>query len=654
MSDAIDAFLDAPSKVDAFLDAPTTRTETKAHSFKQYDPSSSMIGKLFGKYAPDVLDIASGMTSTLRGAVNMVSPGAITENQTSSSLGLPYNADKESAGYMAGQIIDPAALATGAGVGKVVQAVPTITKGFKAAQLSAKSPLTIEAIGRGAATGAATGAGVGYLASEGDTQDASTAGLFGGALGAAVPLGGWAVQRGTGKLIDMATGRTGQVSAGQVARKAAGDKLGDIRTALSSAPSDITAGQAAVDVGSPKWSALSKFGESRGGQSDFYYDLMKRQEAARQGLLTGVTPDLESALATRSTNFNAANDVAKKAAQLSRTARETTVMPPQPNVEIVPSKLQPGATTKIVTPGNTPENLPGITSLESLKQNPVINSVMADARRMASSRSGLPSDLAGLTDDQIKDIIKDPMKSLEGIQMMKAAIDARFAKNPSAESALSKYDDATITKVKSALMGGVKKAFPEYEAARAGFAADSAPVNQANILNTLSDILKNSVGGKERATPFMNALGRGEESALKKAGINTRFSDTADVLTGKQMGAVNEVGRQLTRDQELSRQAIAGASDLETTVGSGVRLPNLMDQKAALANKVLEYADKFLHGKTHAAIAEGMKSGKSAIEMLDTLPTAEKNRMLLWVNKQSQNAAMMGVPASSIGATRGQ
>ena len=45
-------------------------------------------------------------------------------------------------------------------------------------------------------------------------------------------------------------------------------------------------------------------------------------------------------------------------------------------------------------------------------------------------------------------------------------------------------------------------------------------------------------------------------------------------------------------------------------------------------NKVMELAEKNLSTETKLALSEGMKSGKTALEMLDTLPTAEKNKLL--------------------------
>jgi len=171
------------------------------------------------------------------------------------------------------------------------------------------------------------------------------------------------------------------------------------------------------------------------------------------------------------------------------------------------------------------------------------------------------------------------------------------------------------------------------------------------VLTSLAETLDNQVGN-ERVLPFTNALGRGEDSAIRRAGVDPRFGDIADVLTPKQMGAVSEVERQLIRDKTLAHQATVGAGDL-VGIDTKLRLPNVMDQKAALMNKVLEYADKFLNESTYKAIAAGMRNGKTATEMLDALPTSERNKALMIFSRAGQELANIGQPGAAIGNTAG-
>ena len=79
----------------------------------------------------------------------------------------------------------------------------------------------------------------------------------------------------------------------------------------------------------------------------------------------------------------------------------------------------------------------------------------------------------------------------------------------------------------------------------------------------------------------------------------------------------------------------------------------MMNQKAALMNKVLEYADKFLNESTYKAIAAGMRNGKTATEMLDALPTSERNKALMIFSRAGQELANIGQPGAAIGNTAG-
>ena len=211
--------------------------------------------------------------------------------------------------------------------------------------------------------------------------------------------------------------------------------------------------------------------------------------------------------------------------------------------------------------------------------------------------------------------------------------------------------DAELTAIKNTLTGAMKLSSPEYDAARRTATALNKPVVQAKVLTSLAETLDNQVGN-ERVLPFTNALGRGENSALRRAGVNPRFGDTADVLTPQQMGAVSEVERQVVRDKTLADQAVVGTGDL-AGINAKLRLPNMMNQKVALMNKVLEYADKFLNESTYKAIALGMRNGKTATEMLDALPTAERNKALMIFSRAGQELANMGQPGAVIGNTVG-
>jgi hypothetical protein len=104
---------------------------------------------------------------------------------------------------------------------------------------------------------------------------------------------------------------------------------------------------------------------------------------------------------------------------------------------------------------------------------------------------------------------------------------------------------------------------PVYGTARTEFAQRSAPVNQSQVLQAMSGKLEDTLTGGERARPFMNALGQGEQALLKKATGYPRYTELSDVLTPQQMNVVNNVGGELKRDAVIAEQAQKGASAMQ-------------------------------------------------------------------------------------------
>ena len=656
MNDLIDAFLDAPSKsgdsLDAFLDAPSAPVRIKPKSDlteKQLlhtgegrvGPEPFNAGDALGRAA----SVLGGATTTLRGAGNIIGQ-AFAGSKWGDQIWPVESINKDSAGYIAGQILDPAAMAVGMGIGKGVQALPFVSKvaqSVEAARLAEKyAPKTAQLTTRviaPAITGGATGAAVGYVSSDGDTDEAAKAagygGLFGGLLPSAFKFG----SKVAGGAIDRITGRAGQVAAGDIARKATGDQLLEMRQTLATAPSDITAGQAAVDLNQPSWSALDAFAKSKGGQSKYYYDLDKAQAAARQGMLTGVTPDLKTA----ETNLKIGNTVnygnAARADEARLAALQTSVRPPAPVV--VPSPMGLGISERI--PGAA-QSVSTVKSLGDMVDTPNFKAAVQEAKKRIGNNLNIPKDARELLKD-------DPTSGMQGLHFVKLAIDDQM-KNPLLDSSLKGVAYQDLAELKSRLTRVMTASSPEYSTARQNAMGLYKPINQSKVLTNLTETLDNQVGS-ERVLPFTNALARGEGSALKKSGLDMRFGDTSEVLTPTQFAAVKNVEGQLIRDKTLAAQAQAGAGDL-ANIDSRLRLPNMMNQKAALVNKVLEYADKYLNQNTYKAIAEGMRNNKTATEMLNTLPTAERNKALLIFTRAGQEIGNMGTAGAVVGNSRAE
>lgn len=562
-------------------------------------------------------NILSGANTLTRGVV-----GTLFGKELANKYLAPPAIDRDSYTYTAGQIVDPASWAFGGAANKVVGAVMPM----------AKSLPIMRNIAQGAVSGGAAGAVTGALTNEDDRlTGAGTGGVAGGVVGGGVPIIGKVLQKGLGWGADIVKGRAGQVKAGQMARAAAGEKLPAIRTALSNASPSLTAAQAAADVPQDMWQSLGVVAKGA-DRNSFYSGVAKNQEAARKGMLTGVTPDL----VTAQTNLNIGNAVNYGNAARADAARlahlQTSVSPAAPVVRRSPLGL--GITERIA---GTPQAVSTIKSLGDLNSLPAFESAKKAASVRIANSMGIPTDVKAR-------LIEDPTSSVQGLHFIKMAIDDKF-KNPMIPSALDDVDNASLAAIKSKLTSIMRTSSPEYDAARTNAIELYKPVNQSKVLGELSSILEKPMVG-ERAVPFVNALGRGEDSALRRAGLDTRFTaGVEDVLTPTQMNAVNKVKNELTREAVMNKAANDGAIALRSVIGeltTTLRAPPMLNTTVSAMNKLTELAEKNLSEKTKLALVEGMKSGKTALEMLNTLPTAEKNKILMLLGQAGKLSGAAG------------
>lgn len=556
-------------------------------------------------------NILSGANTLTRGVV-----GALFGKEIGDKYFAPPAIDRDSLSYTAGQLVDPASWALGGAATKAAGMIPMATK---------MAPVV-----RGAVAGGTSGAVTGAITNEDDRlSGAGTGGVAGGAIGAVLPPIGKAAQKGIGWAVDIAKGRSGQVKAGQIARAAAGDKAPEIVRALENAAPDLTAAQAASGVPRDMWQSLGVVAKAA-DRNDVYSTIAARQEAARKGMLTGVTPDLATAEAARSSFASKAYPASFAEDRAARIAQETSMNPTRQLVV-----TNPNAGTGYYKAG-APAQAPVSGAIKNLLGEPIFNAAKADAMKAIAEDVRIPQNLR-------EEIAASPERSLQGLHAMKTAIDAQL-KKPIAESAMASYRESSLKAFQKQLIKAMED-MSGYGANRKTFAELSKPVNQANVLGELSSILEKPMVG-ERAAPFVNALGRGEEAALKKAGLDTRFTQGVDdVLTPVQMNAVNTVKGELTRDAMMKKSAEDGAAALRSVIGElsiTFRLPPMFRTEVSAMNKVLEVAEKNLSTKTKLALAEGMKSGKSAVEMLNTLPTAEKNKLLMIMGQAGKISGAAG------------
>ncbi len=118
---------------------------------------------------------------------------------------------------------------------------------------------------------------------------------------------------------------------------------------------------------------------------------------------------------------------------------------------------------------------------------------------------------------------------------------------------------------------------------------------------------------------------------------------------GSDFAKLRDVAAGVKRDIDIADQAAAGSQALKEIIlesGSRFRLPAFLSAKAAITNKVLEGVEGYLSQAAVKKIAEAMKSGKSANELLRSLPTADRSALLLEMQdvKAVQDAVKRAAP----------
>lgn len=458
------------------------------------------------------------------------------------------------------------------------------------------------------------------LAQPGTTKlsDQALGGAAAGTLGGAAPIAIPAAAKALGWMWDVAGGRLIQVKAGKILREVAGDDLAAIVAANAKAAPNLSSGQAVQEAGvlAPVWQALNQ----RAPTSNIASAKAVKEAADVQGrvnTLEAVTPNLAKALDVREMAANANYQSAREADKLRQAALAAQEQE---------SRALAGTAGPTFEATLTP-------TLQALKGNPIISAAEKTARDM------------GLN------VGKDPMSTLEGLHLMKVAIDAQF-KNPTAATALQNYNTAALQNTKAQLLSAINEISPQYTGARMLYGRLSEPVNQAQVLNKMVETLKGSGATTEKPVQFLNALGQGESALLKKADQNPRFGGLTDVLAPEQMAAVNKVAGELKREASMADLAKQGTEALSSILKERAVTAPGVNATSAVINKVSGILRGRVNDKTLEAVSKGMMSGKSANELLATLPAVERNEVLKALAESRVTGAEAGAAVNAMAPRR--
>lgn len=511
---------------------------------------------------------------------------------------------------------------------KGVSAVP------KVASLLAKGGIP------GAATIAATGGAIG--ATEGafipvnEDQSRARNMVFGGTVGAVAPAAIGLATKGAQVVkkaaAPMFSKEAAQLAGGRMLTDITGDRSGDVIRALrSSNPliSSQTAGQAAVGANSPEFSAMQRI------VNDLFPDAPTARSAAQREArikaLESFGKDeaaLKAALKARGITFSGNMKEASDAAIRDRIVREAAINPPKPVVTEVPSKLQPGMSERVTTAGEVVP-APVAPILENLRPNPLINAAMSDAQALAKANVGLPEGMKKLSQSQIDDILKDPMQSLEGLQLMKFVIDNRLAPTMSGSATASvKMKDSAVANIKNALMQGVRQTGEggkKFMEANAKFGEQSRDIFQMKVGQRAKDILQRPLGTKENAFALSKAV-EDEKALISKSGGFGR-DDLSTQLEPQNMAKIQNVIKELDVDANLSELMQAGSSSKAITdaVGGMLKIPPVLNTAVTVTNNLFHKVFGIAKMRTLKELSETMQDPIKTAMLMEKATEKEKN-----------------------------
>lgn len=152
----------------------------------------------------------------------------------------------------------------------------------------------------------------------------------------------------------------------------------------------------------------------------------------------------------------------------------------------------------------------------------------------------------------------------------------------------------------------------------------SEKINQMEIGQALEQKLRTSLGDKERAGVFANAVQNAAQTIKTSTG-QARFQKLEQVLTKEQIGAVNKVLADVQRDAKA--QALAAKSNVGA-LETGTELPNLLNRAALITNTVLKALKKDANEDINRIAAEMMLDTRKLAAFIEGVPTNKTKQIV--------------------------
>jgi len=541
-------------------------------------------------------------------------------------------------------------------------------------------------LGTRAAGGAVTG---GATAAITNPEEAETGAMIGAAVPLAGTVVNY-LAKGAGFLKDAFTGQLAAVKAGKISREVAGDRIGAIRAALAAAPDDLTAAQAAAGVQKNAFQALGAFASKTDDISlklkqQAADDIALLQRMAEGGNETEARSAYEASIKRlnqltqdmRNVELGAANQAAQTINQLAPQMQQRQagmvnalrggipVGPPLPGQAVISPATEAAQQAATAAKGK-PGFLTAGTRSQEWQQTSDIFADIAKQRRAE----------AGFLERQIGSLEDYGLRPLDAGSIT-AAIDAKLAtpglrasSNMTKVLSAVKDDIANLT----AKGGGVIDAHDLYTLRKEGINERimqilgqtdpkiSAKVTRS-VLQEVRPLIDDAIekAGGTGWRDYLKTYAQGMQAIDQKAMaaqatklfkdspqeyvrlVRGNNPDAVEAIFGpgsydifKEMGSkmptLEKLAVGVERTKQMGEAATAGAEKFTSVVEdvgrSFPRLPSLLRRDVTIGNVTFDELEKRLNKKVAIKLQEGMLSGKTALEMLNTLPASERAGVL--------------------------
>lgn len=547
---------------------------------------------------------------------------------------------------------------------------------------------TVEALGAvgggalgslGGPMGTVAGAGLGYAGAKElmqaadkyagyapkETMAESTARVAKNALeGATMEAGGRVLGQGLGyiggKIADLR--QIPKQKAAEIARNALGPELETAKNALAQAPAGVTAAQATADIMRPPWQALleragkrdpSFLGNINAAQNAESINALAKTvggttateargvaEVAKKNLNQTTTPMRESALARANLGKGVADEAQQRAAHdiATRIGTGSAIEP----AEFVAQAA--GAEKTLRSFGIKPlEGAPLADKIAAIPKNPSFaeNDLIEGAATRVSDAIRKWTGSNGVIDANALEAIRKNAVDAT-IANLRPGADATTQRNLAA-GVMSNIKPLIDTAIESAGGAGWRQYLTAHTKGMQAIAEKKLGGEALNLYKTNPDAFVKLVQG-DAPEVVEKILGPGKYDIAKEVSdsmLSTLQDEAAKVVRNTKIRAQahgEEYGGQAALKELLLQQI------------SKVRIPSYLSAVASTTNKALQILEDRIGKNTMDVLTKASQTPQGAAELLNTLPGAERSRVLkLLSNPQDWKP---GVAATAINALR--